>query len=395
MDPYPLVKFGDVVRQVKDKVDPQTAGLERYLAGEHMDTDNLHIRRWGNIGDGYLGPAFHMRFKPGQVLYGSRRTYLRKVAVADFEGITANTTYVIESRDPDVLLPDFLPFVMSTERFHEHSIKQSKGSVNPYINFSDITWYEFPLPPVDEQRRIADLLWAADETYHAHIDAREKLEVTKTSKVIDLLEQPVRGNSCDYVLVEELGNGNTPVLKTGPFGSSLKSEYFSSSGVPVLNISAVGDVDVQHEGLFYLPYDKAQRFDAYRLVENDIVFSRVAEIGRCILITKECDGWIISSNLIRIRLDKQKVNPNYFLYLLKYSPYVQKQIRQATTGGGRMLVNTKTLGKITYPIPSKSFQEEVVQDIQAFDERISLMDEHIEIIKKLGLELREQLVGRK
>jgi type I restriction enzyme, S subunit len=88
----PLVKFGDVVRQVKDKVDPKDSGLERYVAGEHMETDNLHIRRWGTIGDGYLGPAFHMRFKPGQVLYGSRRTYLRKVAVAEFEGITANTT---------------------------------------------------------------------------------------------------------------------------------------------------------------------------------------------------------------------------------------------------------------------------------------------------------------
>ncbi|MCP4002899.1 MAG: restriction endonuclease subunit S, partial [bacterium] len=81
--------FGDVVRHVKDKVDPEESGLERYIAGEHMNSDDLIIRRWGEIGDGYLGPAFHMRFKPGHVLYGSRRTYLRKVAVADFEGITA------------------------------------------------------------------------------------------------------------------------------------------------------------------------------------------------------------------------------------------------------------------------------------------------------------------
>jgi type I restriction enzyme, S subunit len=178
---YPLVKFGDVVRQVKDKVDPQTAGLERFVAGEHMDTDNLHIRRWGDVGDGYLGPAFHMRFKPGQVLYGSRRTYLRKVAVAEFEGITANTTYVIEPQDPDVLLPDFLPFVMQTETFHAHSIQQSKGSVNPYINFSDIAWYEFPLPPVDEQRRIADLLWAADDVIERNDEAISG-KSTKNSK---------------------------------------------------------------------------------------------------------------------------------------------------------------------------------------------------------------------
>src|SRR6056297_1915116 len=123
---WTTVAFGDVVRQVKDKVDPEESGLERYVAGEHMDTDDLRIRRWGEIGEGYLGPAFHMRFKPGHVLYGSRRTYLRKVAVADFEGITANTTYVLESVDPNVLMPGLLPFIMQTEAFHAHSIARSK-----------------------------------------------------------------------------------------------------------------------------------------------------------------------------------------------------------------------------------------------------------------------------
>ena len=116
------VAFGDVVRQVKDRVDPETSGLERYVAGEHMDTEAPRIRRWGTVGDGYLGPAFHMRFRPGQVLYGSRRTYLRKVVVADFEGITANTTFVLETKNPDILLPELLPFVMQQESFHDHSI---------------------------------------------------------------------------------------------------------------------------------------------------------------------------------------------------------------------------------------------------------------------------------
>ena len=152
------VAFGDVVRQVKDRIDPATTDLDRYVAGEHMDTDDLRIRRWGTVGDGYLGPAFHMRFRPGHVLYGSRRTYLRKVAVADFEGITANTTFVIETKAtkaPIPLLPDLLPFVMQTESFHDHSIKKSKGSVNPYVNFADLASYEFALPPLTEQRRLA------------------------------------------------------------------------------------------------------------------------------------------------------------------------------------------------------------------------------------------------
>ena len=164
---WATVAFGDVVRQVKDKVDPEESGLERYVAGEHMDTDDLAIRRWGEIGDGYLGPAFHMRFKPGHVLYGSRRTYLRKVAVADFAGITANTTYVVESKDPDVLLPELLPFIMQAESFHAHSKRESKGSVNPYVNFSDLAWYEFALPLLAEQRRIAEVLQTAEANINA------------------------------------------------------------------------------------------------------------------------------------------------------------------------------------------------------------------------------------
>jgi len=145
----------------------RTRSLNDTSPGKHMNTDDLRIRRWGLIGDGYLGPAFNMRFSPGQVLYGSRRTYLRKVAVADFEGITANTTFVIETKDPKVLLPKLLPFIMQTESFHEHSIKQSKGSVNPYINFSDLTWYEFALPPLEEQRRIAEVLRAMEVQHEA------------------------------------------------------------------------------------------------------------------------------------------------------------------------------------------------------------------------------------
>jgi type I restriction enzyme S subunit len=157
------VAFGDVAKASKEPCDPSDGSVDRYIAGEHMDTDELKIRRWGDIGDGYLGPAFHRRFRVGQVLYGSRRTYLRKVAVAEFDGVCANTTFVIETRDENVLLRDFLPFVMTSEPFHAFAIAESKGSVNPYVNWSDIARYEFDLPPLDEQQRIADLLWAIEK----------------------------------------------------------------------------------------------------------------------------------------------------------------------------------------------------------------------------------------
>jgi type I restriction enzyme, S subunit len=151
------VRFGDVVRQLKEQVDPASGEVERYVAGEHMDSENIHIQRWGTVGDGYLGPAFIRRFRKGQVLYGSRRTYLKKVAVAEWDGVTANTTFVLEAVEAR-LLQELLPWIMLSERFTTHSIQESKGSTNPYINFPDIAKFEFDLPPLDQQRRLAKLL---------------------------------------------------------------------------------------------------------------------------------------------------------------------------------------------------------------------------------------------
>ena len=128
-----------------------------------MDSGNIHIRRWGEFGDDYVGPAFHRIFRKGQILYGSRRTYLKKVATAEFDGITANTTFVCETKDKNVFMQELLPFLMLTDSFTEHSVRESKGSTNPYINWPDIAKYQFPLPPLAEQKRIAELLWAADE----------------------------------------------------------------------------------------------------------------------------------------------------------------------------------------------------------------------------------------
>lgn len=176
--------FGDIVREVKDKVDRNNNPYEYYIAGDHMDTDELHLLRRGTFAGSDVGPAFIRVFRPGQVLYGSRRTYLRKVAVADFEGITANTTFVLESKDEKILLQSLLPFIMQSERFTQHSIKRSKGSTNPYVLFSDLCDYELELPDIEEQRTLSRLLWSMDATRQAYKKLLAKTEELVKSQFI-------------------------------------------------------------------------------------------------------------------------------------------------------------------------------------------------------------------
>jgi type I restriction enzyme S subunit len=151
------VNYCDVTEKLMRKIDPLTYGIERIVAGENLESEDFKIRTWQKIGEGYLGPAFHVLFKAGDILYGSRRTYLKKVALADFEGVCANTTYVIRAKE-QILCQEFLKHIMLSERFTQYSISVSKGSTNPYINWKDLNDFSFQIPDLNIQKEIANIL---------------------------------------------------------------------------------------------------------------------------------------------------------------------------------------------------------------------------------------------
>ena len=179
-------RFGDVVKEIKNSIDRDNNPYDYYIAGGHMDSEDLHIHRRGSFKTDDVGPAFIREFQKGQVLYGSRRTYLKKVAVADFDGVTANTTFVLETKDENVLLQSLLPFVMLSDSFTEWSIGKSKGSTNPYVLFSDLADYEFELPPIEKQRTLAKLLWEIDSTKCSYKDLIDKTDEVVKSQFIEM-----------------------------------------------------------------------------------------------------------------------------------------------------------------------------------------------------------------
>ncbi|XTZ13336.1 hypothetical protein ACQSSU_17485 [Micromonospora echinospora] len=153
------VAFGDVVRNLNITVkDPKAAGIDRVIAMEHLDPGELKISRWGSIED---GTTFTRRVKPDQTLFGKRRAYQRKAAFAEFDAITSGDILVFEADDTQ-LLPAFLPFIVRSEGFYGHALGTSAGSLSPRTNWRDLATYEFDLPPLEEQQRLADLLWVVE-----------------------------------------------------------------------------------------------------------------------------------------------------------------------------------------------------------------------------------------
>lgn len=179
---WPRVRFGEVVRNVNDvEREPLANGLERFVGLEHLDPESLQIRRWGLVAD---GTTFTRRFRQGQVLFGKRRAYQRKAAVAEWDGICSGDILVFEAKGAH-LLPELLPFIVQTGAFVEHALSTSAGSLSPRTRWSDLARFEFTLPPLEEQRRIAEVLWAAEETLRANQRLQQASDVV-FDRVLDV-----------------------------------------------------------------------------------------------------------------------------------------------------------------------------------------------------------------
>lgn len=223
------VKFGDVVRNVNDNVkDPAAAGIKRVLGLEHLEPGELRIQRWSDVSP---ESTFTRRVRPGQTLFGKRRAYQRKTAYAEFDAVCSGDILVFESADPTRLLPELLPFIAMTDAFYAMALETSAGSLSPRTRWSDIAKYEFELPPLDEQRRIAGLLWAVEK----HM--RSLVGVNSTSDLAVHAWLDIAWSSIKLCPIGQIGE-----CVTGATPSRRSAEHWSRAEVPFYTPSEMAGV---------------------------------------------------------------------------------------------------------------------------------------------------------
>lgn len=155
-DGWQLVKFGQIAKEVKSTTkDPFKEGLELYVGLDHLDPQSLRIARKGIIAED--NPSFTRRFSTGQILFGKRRCYQKKAAVADFEGICSGDIIVMDAI-PKKIIPGLLPFIIQSDAFFEWAEKTSSGSLSPRTKWKSLAEYELLLPPIDRQKEILEVL---------------------------------------------------------------------------------------------------------------------------------------------------------------------------------------------------------------------------------------------
>ena len=166
------VCLGDVANERKENC--KTNEYDDHIVGlEHLIPQEVILTQWAENMETTFTKVFHK----GDVLFGRRRAYLKKAAVAPFDGICSGDITVIEAK-PNKIVPELLPFIIQTDNFFDYAVEKSAGSLSPRVKWSHLQNYEFELPDLDKQRELAELLWAAEETrcaYKKIIDANNKI----------------------------------------------------------------------------------------------------------------------------------------------------------------------------------------------------------------------------
>ena len=335
--------FGQIAKEVRltyngDKTDIPIVGLE-HIVPKELTVTNYDIN---------TNNTFTKSFKKGQILFGRRRAYQHKAAIATFNGICSGDITVIEPIE-GMVYPALLPFIVQNDAFFSHAVQGSAGSLSPRVKWEHLSSYEIELPSIEEQRVLAEKLWAAYRLKESY-----KRLLTATDEMVKSQFIEMFGDCANRIKLSNL-------CSTFVDGDWIESKDQSELGIRLIQTGNVGN------GFFKDKEDKSryiseETFDNLHCTEiypGDILVSRLPDpIGRACIIPQGLGRTITAVDCTIIRL-KDIILPDYFIAYTMTPSYVA-QINEVTTGTTRRRVSRANLGNILIPCPSIAKQQQFV-----------------------------------
>ena len=346
-----MVKLDEVVVKISGNEDRFTTDLEYYLAGEHYESERIAIYKKGIIKDnlGVLGFKFHFPFKAGDTIFMSRNPHLKKAGMVTYDGICSDTSYILRTRDNNILSERFLPLVLQNDRFWRWFEENKSGSVNYLLNWKSLKEYEFDLPPIEEQLRIADIAWAVEETrvaYERMIAATDELVKSQFIEMFYGKGYPVK--TIGEVIDKKI--------------SRVGKVFEKTDSIQYLDISSIDNTSKTVTRLTPYVLAEAPSRAQYVLKQNDIMYSTVRPNLQNIAINPYSDDNVVGSTGFCV-LRCTGVTTGYMWGVINSIPFTETMVNQAG-GANYPAVTDKVVHAYEIPIPperEQSAYEELVR----------------------------------
>jgi type I restriction enzyme, S subunit len=373
---WQTVRFGDVVDNVNEtEREPVEAGIECFIGMEHLEPGSLHIREWGNVAD---GTTFTRLCHPGQVLFGKRRAYQRKVAVAEFDAVVSGDIYVLAPKD-DRLLPELLPFLCLSERFFQHAVGTSAGSLSPRTNWSSLATFEFALPPPDQQRRIAEVLWALNTVIEEFRNLRSAAQRWSDS---------IKDNH--FLHSKQSRRPLHVAVQSSAYGPRFSNALYSPSGavaqLRTTDISELGEISYGTIPRVNLDVSELHQ---HILQNGDFVISRSGTCGIGAVYRNKGVPTIPGAFLIRLRLNDNLLSE----YLCEYvnSSLGRRQMNTIAAGGVQKNIRGSSLLREEVPMPATATQLAFLEECAKQRHLLATVEDTIYYARRMLASLLDQV----
>ena len=347
------VTLGDVAREFKLKIDdPASAGIERCVRGDDFDSGEIKFKRWGNVPED-MGPTFTKGFKAGHLLYMTRRAYLRKGAVVDFDGVCANTTLVLEAL-PQKMLPELLPYIIQSDAFTEYAVSVSVGSTNPFTKWTDLKNFKFLLPPPQHQRGLVELMQGVEVAVESGQQA-----LAGWRSLADTITETSFEAAPDRKKCGELCKEITVGVVVKP------ASYYVEEGVPALRSINVISNQIKLDNLVFFSEETNSLMHKSKLREDDVLIVRTGTPGSASGPGTTCvvPDFAVGYNcidLVIVRPDSTLLNSTYLSYFLN-SRLGKQQLFRHAVGLAQQHVNVGAVRQVEIPVMPLENQRNVVE----------------------------------
>ncbi len=384
------VKFGQIADSINTRVDPSETDLDVYVGLEHLDPNSLKLTEHGTPSD-VVGQK--LLFQPGDVIFGKRRAYQRKLAIAECEGICSAHAMVLREK-PGEIEPGLLPFFMQSDAFMERAIDISVGSLSPTINWKTLKIQKFFLPPLSAQRRILELLTELNDATNWFRDSIAQIANLKRLLLTKLTVQGLA--ACK---MQKTKPGSIPthwqvgtvdeVTSLCQYGLSIP--LHEAGQFPILRMMNYDDGLIVANSLKYVDLD-AKTFADFKLQRDDILFNRTNSadlVGKVGMFRLEGE-FVFASYLVRLKADTDMMLPSFLNYYLNSELGQRRILAYATPGVSQTNVSAGNLKKVRVPIPPMGEQESIVDVLDAISERKRELVGYLETLGTLKTALMDR-----